>query len=225
MPMRKIRVLFADDHSVVRDGLRALFDSSPRFAIVGEAADGEQAMALAAKSQPDVLLLDITMPKVDGIETTRRIKKINPNTKVLILTVHDEAEYIYEIIRAGANGYVLKTADSKEIFAAVQAVAAGEQFFSPGVSKLILDEFLKNTRLKEADLSPRGSGAQLTKREQELVALIGDDLSNKEIADRLHISTYTVKNHVHNILVKLALQTRLQISSYARTARILKAKS
>lgn len=224
-PTKKIKILFADDHSVVRDGLRALFNSSPHFDIVGEAADGEQAIRLAAKKHPDILLLDITMPKVNGIEATRLIKKSHPNTKVLILTVHEEAEYIYEIIRAGANGYVLKTADSKEIFAAVQAVAAGEQFFSPSVSKLIVDEFLKNARPKEANQPSQPSETRLTEREEELVALIGDGLSNKEIAQRLHISTHTVKSHVHNILEKLALQTRLQISNYAHTAGIFKDKS
>lgn len=213
-PTKKIKILFADDHSVVRDGLRALFSSSPRFDIVGEAADGEQALRLAAKKHPEVLLLDITMPKVSGIEATRQIKQSQPHTKVLILTVHEEAEYIQEIINAGANGYVLKTADSKEIFAAVQAVAAGEQFFSPGVSKLIVEEFLKKARSKEANLPPR-----LTAREQEVVALIGDGLSNKEIAERLHISIDTVKSHVHNVLEKLALRTRLQISNYAHTLR------
>lgn len=223
--MKKIKILFADDHSVVRDGLRALFNSSPLFDIVGEAADGEQAIRLAAKKHPDILLLDITMPKVNGIEATRLIKKSHPNTKVLILTVHEEAEYIHEIVRAGANGYVLKTADSKEIFAAVQAVAAGERFFSPSVSKLIVDEFLKNARPAEANRPLRPSETRLTEREQELVALIGDGLSNNEIAQRLHISTHTVKSHVHNILEKLALQTRLQISNYAHTAGIFKAQS
>jgi DNA-binding NarL/FixJ family response regulator len=159
------------------------------------------------------------MPKVNGIEATRLIKKSHPHTKVLILTVHEEAEYIHEIIRAGANGYVLKTADSKEIFAAVQAVAAGEQFFSSSVSKLIVDEFLKNSRPQEADPPPRPAKTRLTEREQELVALIGDGLSNNEIAQRLHISTNTVKSHVHNVLEKLALRTRLQISNYAHTLR------
>jgi len=133
--------------------------------------------------------------------------------------VHEEAEYIHEIVRAGANGYVLKTADSKEIFAAVQAVAAGEQFFSPSVSKLIVNEFLKNTRPKAANQPPRPSETRLTEREQELVALIGEGLSNNEIAQRLHISTHTVKSHVHNVLEKLALRTRLQISNYAHTLR------
>ncbi len=224
-PTKKIKILFADDHSVVRDGLRALFNSSPHFDIVGEAADGEQALRLAAKKHPDILLLDITMPKVNGIEATRLLKKSHPNTKVLILTVHEEAEYIHEIARAGANGYVLKTADSKEIFAAVQAVAAGEQFFSPSVSKLIVDEFLKNARTNEANPPPRPSEARLTKREQELVALIGAGLSNNEISQRLHISIHTVKSHVRNILEKLALHTRLQISNYAHTAGIFKAQS
>ncbi|MCL4708769.1 response regulator transcription factor [bacterium] len=199
--------------------MRALFSSSPHFDIVGEAADGEQALRLAAQKHPEVLLLDITMPKVNGIEATRRIKKSHPNTKVLILTVHEEAEYIQEIVMAGANGYVLKTADSKEIFAAVQAVAAGKQFFSPSVSKLIVDEFLKNARKQKANPPPRPAETRLTEREQELVALIGDGLSNNEIAQRLHISTNTVKSHVHNVLEKLSLHTRLQIANYAHTLR------
>ncbi|NUM75010.1 response regulator transcription factor [candidate division KSB1 bacterium] len=218
-PTKKIKILFADDHSVVRDGLRALFSSSPRFHIVGEAADGEQALRLAAKKRPEVLLLDITMPKVNGIEATRLIKQSQPHTKVLILTVHEEAEYIHEIIQAGANGYVLKTADSKEIFAAVQAVAAGEQFFSPSVSKLIVAEFLKNARQQKANPPSRPAETRLTEREQELVALIGDGLSNNEIAQRLHISTNTVKSHVHNVLEKLSLRTRLQIANHSHTLR------
>src|ERR1051325_6462884 len=147
--MEKIKIVFADDHSVVRSGLRALFQSSPEFTIAGEASDGEQAIRLVELHTPDVALLDITMPKLNGIDATRIMRQNFPKTKVLILTIHEEGEYIYQIIQAGANGYVLKSAEKREIFTAVKSVAAGESFFSSRISKLIIDGSIQRMQAED----------------------------------------------------------------------------
>ncbi|MBI3789049.1 MAG: response regulator transcription factor, partial [Ignavibacteriales bacterium] len=147
--MKKTKVLIADDHSIVRDGLRALFRRTQEFSIVGEAADGETAVRVASLKKPDVAILDISMPKLNGIEATRIIKQRFPNMKVLILTIHEDEEYVYQIIRAGANGYMLKNAEKKEILTAVRAVLNEEPFFSPGIGKLIIEKFIKRAKEQE----------------------------------------------------------------------------
>src|SRR5436309_9383512 len=143
MPKNRIRILIADDHSVVRSGLRTLFERTSGLTVIGEAPDGEVAVELASKYKPDIAILDISMPKVNGLEATRLIKKKVPSTKVLILTMHEDEEYIDEMVRAEANGYVLKNADKRELIDAVRTVAAGGPFFSPGISALIVNRFIK----------------------------------------------------------------------------------
>jgi DNA-binding NarL/FixJ family response regulator len=131
MPAKKIRILIADDHSVVRRGLRALLDAAQDFAVIAEAADGEQAVQLAAEHKPDVVLLDISMPKINGVEAVRIIKRSHPRTRVLMLTIHESEEYVQQVVRAGADGYVLKNADREDLYGAIRAVVEGKQFFSP----------------------------------------------------------------------------------------------
>ncbi|MGA9120828.1 MAG: response regulator transcription factor, partial [Bacteroidota bacterium] len=140
--MKKTRILIADDHGVVRSGVRALLQSSSEYRVVAEAADGEEAIALAKRHAPDIVMMDISMPKMNGIEATRVLRKEVPGARIIILTVHEDEEYVYQMLKAGASGYVLKSAGKKEIFAAIDSALSGERFFSPGVSRLIIDGFI-----------------------------------------------------------------------------------
>ncbi len=211
--MKKIKILFADDHGIVRDGLRSLFKSDPQFAIVGEAANGREAIDLIAKQKPDVAVLDISMPDLNGIEATKIIKKDYPETKILILTIHEDEEYIQEMIIAGADGYVVKNAEKKEIFDGVRAVANNETFFSPGVSKVLLEGLIKRARNGE-NIKIRVEN-NLTKREIEILRLIVEGLTGKEIADKLYLSLSTVNSHRMNIMKKLNIHDTARLVKYA----------
>jgi DNA-binding NarL/FixJ family response regulator len=221
--MKKIKILIADDHNIVREGLRALFRSAPGFAVIGEASDGEEVVRLADQLDPDVVIIDISMPKVNGIEATRRIKENNPAAKVLILTIHEGEEYVYQMIRAGANGYLLKNAGKKELFAAVQAVVEGERFFSPGISKLMLDEFIRQVREPKA-VKPSPE-QQLTKRETEILRYIAQGLTNKKIAEKLFLSVRTVNTHRANLMQKLNIHDTAGLVRYAIQNGIVDIKS
>jgi DNA-binding NarL/FixJ family response regulator len=204
--MAKIRVLIADDHDVVRSGLRALLRSAADFAIVAEAVDGEDAVRLAARHRPDVVLMDISMPNLDGIEATRRIKERQPDVKVIILSVHQDEEYAFQILRAGASGYVLKNARKKEIFAAVRSAVAGERFFSPGISDIIVEGFLKRTGEQDQPEQSKPAAAgdnRLSPRETEILRFIAQGYTNRKIAEVLFLSFRTVNTHRTNIMQKL----------------------
>lgn len=221
--VRKIKILFADDHGIVRDGLRALLKSDPGISIVGEARDGEQAVHMTTRLRPDIAILDISMPKLNGIEATRIIKRDSPQTKVLILTIHEKEEFIYEMIQAGAGGYVLKNAEKKEIFAAVRALAAGETYFSPCVSKLLIDGVIKRTMEQPA---PRTNGArQLTTREIEILRHIAEGRTSREIADTLHISFRTVNSHRTNLMQKLDIHDTAGLVRYAIQTNLVNLES
>ncbi len=209
----KIRILFADDHAIVRDGLRSLFKSDSQFVVVGEAVDGTEAVRLIEKSRPDVAILDISMPNVSGVEATRIIKKDYPHTRVLILTIHENEEFIQEMISAGADGYVLKNAEKKEIFDGVRAVAGGGTFFSPVVSKVLLESLVRKTRNKEP-FATNGEN-RLTNREIEVLRLIADGLTSKQIADKLFLSVTTVNSHRTNIMKKLNIHETVSLVKYA----------
>ncbi len=209
----KIRILFADDHTIVRDGLRSLFKSDSQFVIVGEATDGLEAVRLIEKSKPDVAILDISMPNVSGVEATRIIKKDYPHTRVLILTIHENEEFIQEMISAGADGYVLKNAEKKEIFDGVRAVANGGTFFSPVVSKVLLESLVRKTRNKEPFVS--NGEDRLTNRELEILRLIAEGLTSKQIADKLFLSVTTVNSHRTNIMKKLNIHETVSLVKYA----------
>ena len=217
MATTKVRILIADDHSVVRSGLRMLLKSSPRFSIVGEAADGEEAVKMTERLKPDVAILDISMPKLNGIETARMIKERQPDTKVIILTVHEDEEYVYQILRAGASGYVLKNAGKKEIFSAIRSAIAGEQFFSPGISKVIIEGFIRQDREKgrQQETKPGNSHSILTKRETEVLHHIAEGRTNKEIAETLFLSFRTVNTHRANIMQKLGIHDTAGLVRYA----------
>ena len=205
--MSKTRILIADDHDVVRSGLRVLLRTSPDFSIVGEASDGEEAVRLTEKSTPDVVIMDISMPTLDGIAATKIIKERFPLVKVIILTVHEDEEYAFQVLRAGASGYVLKNAGKKDIFRAIESAMSGERVFSPGISKIIVESFIKRAEEQPvAKIAPKTSpDRQLTNRETEVLKYIALGYTNRQIADTLFLSFRTVNTHRANIMQKLGI--------------------
>jgi DNA-binding NarL/FixJ family response regulator len=206
-------VLIADDQALVRVGLRKILDAEPDLAVVGEADDGEDAVALAQKLRPDVVLMDIRMPVLDGIEATRRIIAARSATRVLILTTFGLDNYVYESLRAGASGFLLKDAPPEEIAAAVHIVARGEALLAPAVTRTVIEEF---ARTKPTEATPLPAAVkELTPREREVLDLLARGLSNPEICNQLVISEATTKTHVARILQKLDLRDRVQAVIYA----------
>jgi two-component system response regulator NreC len=222
--MAKTRILIADDHDVVRSGLRVLLRSVPDFSIVGEAADGEEAVRLSAREKPDVVIMDISMPILDGIEATKLIKERQPEVKIVIMSVHEDEEYVYQILCAGASGYVLKNAGKGDIFEAVRSAVSGERFFSPGISRLIVDGFIKRAEEQtRADNRTAVSGIQqLTKRETEILKYIAEGYTNRQIADALFLSFRTVNTHRANLMRKLDIHETAGLVRYAITLGLVK---
>jgi RNA polymerase sigma factor (sigma-70 family) len=214
-----LSVLIADDHGLFRDGLRTLLQSMPEADLVGEATDGEEVVAAAASLQPDVVVMDIRMPGLDGIEATRRIVRACPNVRVLMVTMLEDDGSVFAAMRAGARGYVLKGADHAEIVRAIRAVGSGEAIFSPDIAARMADYF---ARLQPAvsDLFP-----ELSTREREILQLLVEGLKNAEIARRLSLSPKTVRNNVSNILSKMQVADRTEAAVRALEAGVSSARS
>jgi DNA-binding NarL/FixJ family response regulator len=202
-----IKLIVADDHALARGGLRAMLGAEDDLEVVGEAADGGEAVDLALKLRPDVVVMDIRMPKVDGIEATRRLRSHNGAPNVLVLTTFDLDEYVYEALRAGAGGFMLKDAAPSQLAEAVRTVAAGESLLAPAVTRRLVERFV---RRPPADAVREQEFADLTERELEVLTLIARGLSNAEIGEQLFLSEATVKTHVTRILSKLGLRDRVQ---------------
>ena len=211
--MNPIRVLIADDHPFYREGVRTMLSVAPEIEIIGEAADGDEAIAQAAALQPDVILMDLKMPGVNGIEATRRILRTSPHIGVLVLTMFEADESVFTAMRAGARGYLLKDADQDELIRAIQAVSRGEAIFSPAIAERLIHYFAA-LRPPAADLA----FPELTEREREILHLIAQGHNNVAIAERLFVSTKTVQNHVSNIFSKLQVADRAQAIVRAREA-------
>ncbi|WOX11283.1 response regulator transcription factor [Streptomyces sp. N50] len=208
-----IRVLIADDQQMVRQGFTVLLNAQPGIEVVSQAVDGLDAVAKVAELGPDVVLMDIRMPELGGIEATRRITVATPQIKVLVLTTFDLDEYVYEALRAGASGFLLKDASADQLAEAVRVVAAGDALLAPGVTRRLIAEF---SRLNGTPRTPLKSRVgDLTERETEVLALIAQGLSNAEIAEHLVVAEQTVKTHVGRILVKLGLRDRTQAAVFA----------
>ena len=210
--MDRITVLIADDHPVVRQGLRAFLDTQEDLEVVAEARDGEEAVARAAELVPDVVLMDLVMPNLDGIEAIRRIRDASPSTRVLVLTSFIEDEKVFPAVKAGAAGYLLKDVEPTELAGAIRMVTRGEALLHPTVAAKVMQE------VAARDRSP---AAELTERELDVLRLLARGMANKAIALELHVSEKTVKTHVSNILAKLHLADRTQAALYAVRERIV----
>ncbi|MBI5775903.1 MAG: response regulator transcription factor [Nitrospirae bacterium] len=211
--MEKIKVLIADDHRVVREGLSAILKTKDEIEVVGEAKDGQEAVEKARSLLPDVILMDVSMPRMGGVEATRIIKREFPHIGIVALTMYEEQQYIFDLVRAGATGYLLKDTDSAQIVSAIRAIYRGESLIHPSVASKILAEF---------SLLSQGKGKKrpwadhdLTEREITVLRLVADGKTNKEIANNLDLSEKTVKNHVRNIFHKLQVYDRTQAAILA----------
>jgi len=200
----KTRILIADDHAMLREGMRNLLEEEKDFQVVGEAANGEEAVRLVGELKPDIALMDIVMPKLNGLEATKQIKQLSPATSVLILTAYSDIRYIVELLEAGASGYLLKDAPGKEVVKAIRAVRAGESVLDPEVTRKLVQRLAGLSRSQEE----RATAGQLTAREMEILRWAARGLSNKEISEKLFISLRTVKAHMTNIFNKLGCSSR-----------------
>ncbi|GAA3946881.1 response regulator transcription factor [Actinomadura viridis] len=215
-----IKVLLADDQALVRAGFRALLDAQPDIEVVGEAGDGEEAVDQARRLRPDVILMDIRMPGLDGLEATRRIASDERlgGVRIVILTTFELDEYVFEALRGGAGGFLVKDTEPVELIHAVRAVAAGDALLSPSVTRRLIAEFA--TRAKAPSPSPRLNA--LTEREREVMTLVGEGLTNEEIAARLVVSPATAKTHVSRTMVKLGARDRAQLVVFAYESGLVK---
>jgi DNA-binding NarL/FixJ family response regulator len=211
--MKKISILIADDHALIRSGITQLLQSFKDLVIVGEAEDGDEAVEMTETLKPDVVMIDITMPRMNGIEATKIIRERFPKTRVLVLTMHESDEYIFHILKSGAGGYMLKNSGKDELAAAVRAVAKGEKVFSPRVSEIMVEGYLKKAD-GETRPSPK-TDIPLTKREKEILSLVAEGMTNQEIADRLFISPRTVDTHRTNMMQKLDIHDVATLVRYA----------
>jgi len=214
-----IRVLIADDHALFRRGLNMVLESEEGIDVVAEAEDGEDAVAKAEELAPDVVLMDVRMPRLGGIEAARAVRDSLPSAKILMLTVSDEEEDLYEAIKAGANGYLLKEISIEEVADAIRAVVQGQSLISPSMASKLLTEF--NDLVKRAEEKQQFPAPRLTEREMEVLKLVAQGMSNRDVAEALFIAENTVKNHVRNILEKLQLHSRMEAVVYAVREKIL----
>lgn len=212
-----IRIAIADDHGVLREGLRLQLQQYPEFEVVGEACDGREAVKLAEEAAPDVMIMDIGMPNLNGIEATAQITKRRPSVRVIILSVHSDEEYLLRALNAGAKGYLLKESAHLDLKRAVEAVAQGNSFFSPAVSKMLMEDFVQQLQRR----GMKDSYDLLTDREKEIFQLLAEGKSNKDIAAMLNLSVYTVETHRTRIMQKLDLHSAVEIVMYAVRKKII----
>lgn len=206
-----IRILLADDHTVVRKGLRLLLENQPDFQVVGDAADGREAIAMAEQQRPDVMVMDVAMPVLNGIEAARQIAAKLPSIAIVFLSMHSDEGYVLKALKAGARAYLLKDSAEYDLISAVKAVCAGKAFFSPAISKMLAEDYIRQMRDQKVD----DTFELLTTREREVLQLLAEGRSNKEVATFLELSPHTVETHRSNILEKLNLHTGAELILYA----------
>jgi DNA-binding NarL/FixJ family response regulator len=211
MEAKPIRILLADDHNVMRRGLRLLLEGQPGFSVVGEAADGHQAVEQAQALRPDIVVLDIAMPHFNGVEAAHRINELLPNTAIVILSMHSDESYVLRALKAGAKGYLVKDSAESDLIGAIKAVSAGKAFFSPEVSKVLVEDYVREMRSRGVD----DSYELLTTRERETLHLLAEGKSNKDIAALLKLSLFTVETHRRNLQEKLNLHSLAELILYA----------
>ena len=216
--MTKIRVLIAEDHTIVRQGLVALLKSEPDIEVAGEASDGLEAIEMAQKMVPDVILMDIAMRNLNGLDATRKIKKLFPRMKVLVLTMYDNEEVIFQILKAGASGYLIKDTAMTELVSAIRAIQQGDSYLSPSISKKVIDEYIRRAEMGEQ----RDSNDPLSIREREILQLIAEGNSVPQVASLLCISKKTVEAHKNHIMEKLNIHDKVGLIKYAIRTGLIK---
>ena len=209
--MSPVRIVLADDHTVMRNGLRLLLERQPNLQVVGEASDGRQAVTLIENANPDVVIMDIAMPNLNGIEATRQIVTQNPRTAVAILSMHSDESYVIRALKAGARAYLLKDSAEADLLAAVRALTEGKSFFSPAISKILVEDYMRQLQSRGAE----DTYELLTNREREILQLLAEGRTNKEVANMLNLSLYTVETHRTHILQKLNLHSVPELILYA----------
>lgn len=212
----KIRILIADDHTLLRNGICAILEDEPDMQIVGEASDGREAVRLATQLKPHVLLMDIAMPLLNGLEATRQIKREHPEINILVLTMYDHEEYFRQMLEVGASGYIIKRAAASELVSAIRAVYNGEAVLSPAITRLLLEDYLSHdTRTDKEDPNA------LSSREREVLQLIAEGKTSREVAEILHLSVKTVQSHRTSLMQKLDLHDRGELIKYAIQKKII----
>jgi two-component system response regulator NreC len=209
--MKTIHILLADDHTVVRKGLRLLLEGHPGFTVVADAADGRAAVALAERHTPDVVVMDVAMPGLNGIEAARQISAKLPQVAVVFLSMHSDESYVLKALKSGARGYLLKDSAEQDLINAVIAVSEGKAFFSPAISKMLVEDYMRQMQHRKVE----DSYELLTTREREVLQLLAEGRNNKEVATVLNLSLYTVETHRGNILQKLSLHNQAELVLYA----------
>ena len=209
--MNPVRILLADDHTVMRNGLRLLLERQPNLQVVGEAADGRQAVVLSESANPDVVIMDIGMPNLNGIEAARQIVSHNPRTAIAILSMHSDESYVIRALKAGARAYLLKDSAEADLLAAVRALSEGKSFFSPAISRILVEDYMRQLERQGAE----DTYELLTNREREILQLLAEGRTNKEVAAMLNLSLYTVETHRTHILQKLNLHSVPELILYA----------
>jgi len=207
----RVRIVLADDHIVMRSGLRLLLERQPNLEVVGEAADGRQAVALSESAHPDVVIMDIAMPNLNGIEAARQIVNHNPRTAIAILSMHSDESYVIRALKAGARAYLLKDSAEADLLAAVRALTEGKSFFSPAISRILVEDYMRQLESRGAE----DTYELLTNREREILQLLAEGKTNKEVANMLNLSLYTVETHRTHILQKLNLHSVPELILYA----------
>ncbi|HEX4202654.1 MAG TPA: response regulator transcription factor [Ktedonobacteraceae bacterium] len=213
----KIRILLVDDHTILRAGLKMMLNAQPDMEVVGEAQDGRQALQETQRLQPDVVLMDITMPDMNGIEATRQIKRTMPDIRILVLTMHEHDEYVFQALRAGASGYMLKEAADTELISALHVIHSGQFYLSPAAQSVMVGDYLQRVRTGEE----KDSYSSLTEREREILKLVAEGHTNNQIAEQLVISPKTVDTHRTHIMDKLNLHSRAELVKYAMRRGLL----
>jgi two-component system response regulator NreC len=209
--VNKLEIVLVDDHAVVRTGISMLLESQANIVIVGEASSGSQALEIVPELNPDVVIMDLTLPDISGIEVTRRLKEVSPNVAIVALTIHEDEHYFFEMLAAGADGYVPKRAAADDLIKAIQAAANGEVYIYPSLAKILVNDFIKSADGQR--VSP--DSGLISAREQEVLEYLANGLSNESIAEALSISKHTVARHRENLMRKLGLHSRSELVKYA----------
>lgn len=214
--VNKIRILLADDHTILRNGIRAILEDEPGMEVVGEAEDGRTAVSLATQLKPDIVIMDIAMPLLNGLEATRQIRRTCPGVKVIILSMHDNEEYIVQVLESGAMGYILKDAAARELIQALRTVHRGEAVLSPAITRIVIEDYLRWGGIRQTE-----DAEELSPREREILQLIAEGHTSKQISEMLVISIKTVQAHRNSLMQKLNLHNRGELVKYAIQKKII----